>query len=154
MGECFEIGYRGGRPPPSMGPVEAPMPPISPTERLRQMKTGLNSQKVRLHKKVDSLKPGSDSCYSRSEHSSTSDSESARLPPAIADRLAGEAENGAHGGDRPPARGEVRLATQGQPMSRLERLCPRVRSSAPRPSYDSTSLSSVDTSTLSTSSSP
>ena len=38
-------------------------------------------------------------------------------------------------------------------MSRLERLCPRVRSSAPRPSYDSTSLSSVDTSTLSTTSS-
>ena len=36
---------------------------------------------------------------------------------------------------------------------RLERLCPRVRTSAPRPSYDSTSLSSVDTSTLSSSSS-
>jgi len=118
------------------------------------MKTGLNTQKVRLHKKVDSLKPGSDSCYSRSEHSSTSDSESARLPPAIADRLSGDpVENGGVGGERPPARGEVRLATQGQPMSRLERLCPRVRSSAPRPSYDSTSLSSVDTSTLSTTSS-
>jgi len=156
MGECFDT-YRGGRPPPSIGPVEPPLPPVSPTERLRQMKTGLNSQKARLHKKVDSLKPGSDSCYSRSDHSSTSDSESARLQPAISDRLSSPEKNGGEGrllgGERPPARGEVRLATQGQPMSRLERLCPRVRSSGPRPSYDSTSLSSVDTSTLSTTSS-
>merc|ERR1719229_1577482 len=98
MGECFDTGYRGGvRPPPSMGPVEPPLPPISPTERLRQMKTGLNTQKVRLHKKVDSLKPGSDSCYSRSDHSSTSDSESARLSSAIAERLSGETDHAGAG---------------------------------------------------------
>ena len=56
----------------------------------------------------------------RSDHSSTSDSESARLQPAISDRLS--EKNGGEGrllgGERPPARGEVRLATQGQPMSR------------------------------------
>ena len=58
----------------------------------------------------------------RSDHSSTSDSESARLQPAISDRLSSPEKNGGEGrllgGERPPARGEVRLATQGQPMSR------------------------------------
>jgi len=183
MGEVFDTGggvqvFRASisRPAaPGIGSTEPPLPPISPTERLRQMKpAGLNNnQKVRAHKKVVSLKPGSDSCYSRSDHSSTSDSESARLSSAIAERLSGETdhagaglagvggggggglEGGPQGGHdgRPPARGEVRMANQGPPLSRLERLCPRVRTSAPRPSYDSTSLSSVDTSTLSSSSS-
>ena len=54
----------------------------------------------------------------RSEHSSTSDSESARLPPAVANRLSGDLVENGGGGEKPPARGEVRLATQGQPMSR------------------------------------
>ena len=70
----------------------------------------------------------------RSDHSSTSDSESARLSSAIAERLSGETdhagaglagvgggvEGGPQGGHdgRPPARGEVRMANQGPPLSR------------------------------------
>ena len=43
------------------GPVEPPLPAISPTERLRQMKTGLNTQKVSRHCSNDASdyeKPG------------------------------------------------------------------------------------------------
>lgn len=124
MEECYE-GYRGG---------PTALPPISPTDRLREMR---RTPHQKPHSKLSPLKPGSDSCYSRSCDSSTSDSEAA----------GGRGEG--RGGDRPPLRGEVRLAAPHQ-MSRLERLCPRVRGGGPRPSYDSTSLSSVDTSTSST----
>ena len=99
---------------------------------------------------VKSSGVGSDSCYSRSDNSST-DSECPRGP-----RLNG----------RPPMRGETSLCQQLSAVNRgdtslcqqledaarLERLCPRVRTQPPRQTRtytDSTSLSSVDTSTSS-----
>ena len=85
---------------------------------------------------VKSSAVGSDSCYSRSDNSST-DSECPRGP-----RLGG----------RPPMRGDTSLCQQLEDAARLERLCPRVRTQPPRQTRtytDSTSLSSVDTSTSS-----
>ena len=82
------------------------------------------------------VKSSSDSCYSRSDNSST-DSECPRGP-----RL----------GQRPPMRGDTSsLCQQLEDAARLERLCPRVRTQPPRTKTytDSTSLSSVDTSSSS-----
>ena len=82
-------------------------------------------------------KLGSDSCYSRSDNSST-DSEAA--PPRTAP---------------PPARGDISCSlphaeAAAAAQQRLERLCPRVTAGRAAPCYtDTTSLSSVDTSSSS-----
>ena len=88
-------------------------------------------------------KLGSDSCYSRSDNSST-DSEAA--PPRTAPPPA----------CRAPARGDISCslphaeAAAAAAQQRLERLCPRVTAGRAAPCYtDTTSLSSVDTSSSS-----
>ena len=106
----------------------------------------VSEKSVRTLKKLGELKLGSDSCYSRSDNSST-DSEcpnSARQALSL--------------GNKPPTRGEVRfmhpLQVEKEQMNsaKLDRLCPRVRnppSQNRHTHYDSTSLSSVDTSSSS-----
>ena len=87
-------------------------------------------------------KLGSDSCYSRSDNSST-DSEAA--PPRTAPPPA----------CRAPARGDISCSlphaeAAAAAQQRLERLCPRVTAGRAAPCYtDTTSLSSVDTSSSS-----
>jgi len=142
----------------------------SPTERLREMQRSrdwrlassssqvthpnLNipmldpvcEKSVRTLKKLGELKLGSDSCYSRSDNSST-DSE-----------CPNSARQAMQSGNKPPTRGEVRFLNPMQAekeklnSAKLDRLCPRVRNPPPQTShtqYDSTSLSSVDTSSSS-----
>jgi len=140
----------------------------SPTERLREMQRSrdwrlaspsselVNSKlnippvdpasekSVRAVKKFGELKLGSDSCYSRSDNSSDSECPTSRQVLTL--------------GNKPPARGEVRvlqpLGGDADQMSsaKLDRLCPRVRNTHHQnrhTHYDSTSLSSVDTSSSS-----
>ena len=135
----------------------------SPTERLREMQRSrdwrlaspsselMNSKlnippldpasekSVRAPKKLGELKLGSDSCYSRSDNSSDSECPT---------------RQGLALGNKPPARGEVRFLQAGDAdqmsSAKLDRLCPRVRNHQNRHThYDSTSLSSVDTSSSS-----
>jgi len=116
----------------------------TPTEKIRELqvsgrggqllgalaKDPVNTRVATTVKKIAELKLGSDSCYSRSEHSST-DSES--LPNSARHLSCHQSVK----------RGDVKVVDQQQ--SRLDRLCPRVRGVH----YDSTSLSSVDTSSSS-----
>ena len=83
------------------------------------------------------VKSSSDSCYSRSDNSSTDSSTECHRGPRLA--------------QRPPVRGDTSLCQQLEDAARLERLCPRVRTQPPRTKTytDSTSLSSVDTSSSS-----
>eukprot|EP00090_Calanus_glacialis_P000255 TRINITY_DN10168_c0_g1_i1.p1 TRINITY_DN10168_c0_g1~~TRINITY_DN10168_c0_g1_i1.p1 ORF type:complete len:587 (-),score=71.91 TRINITY_DN10168_c0_g1_i1:825-2585(-) len=140
----------------------------SPTERLREMQRSrdwrlaspssepvnpklnippldpVSEKSVRTLKKLGELKLGSDSCYSRSDNSSDSECPTTRQALSL--------------GNKPPTRGEVRfmqpLAGDAEQMSsaKLDRLCPRVRNPPHQnrhTHYDSTSLSSVDTSSSS-----
>lgn len=138
----------------------------SPTERLREMQRNrdwrlanpaldvgnsklnksnlepVGEKSVRTLKKFGELKVGSDSCYSRSDNSSDSECPTTRQALSL--------------GSKPPTRGEMRFTVphidDPDHSAKLDRLCPRVKNPANsnrHTHYDSTSLSSVDTSSSS-----
>ena len=122
----------------------------TPTEKVREVEAslqdwsgGAGARSPPAAGKTE-VKLGSDSCYSRSDNSSTDS----------------DCPNSARGKSwRPPARGDTDLLMQDQlEAARLERLCPRVRSLGTvlrgrQPHYTDTtsvtSLSSLDTSSSS-----